>query len=268
VQVDRLLSLWQYLHPEEWVAADGDPVHDENTGPSRISVLWEVLRSKPDLVPFWNGPASFFKSSDKAIKEWTGLKYTYPEFQDLPSDLSKHRDHIRGVVTRLYNSRDTFPRRAPSAPLAVRAGPQANFSNIALSSSPINLRLAANVAPALPPVAQPINPQAPEEVTEWTTRVRALRFCLGMTFTVLFFLGSPPNSVEDWRDSDDLVGTYINFANSDPESCPNCMQNLHSEDVGYVDLTPALRLRLVDLEDQGHVEQYLKQNLTWRVQKV
>jgi tyrosinase len=89
-----------------------------------------------------------------------------------------------------------------------------------------------------------------------------------MSFSVLLFLGEPPKDAKDWRTSNNLVDKTCYFVNGRPDTCENCMNNINSIDVAFIDLDASLLQRAVDIEEHNLVDNFLKENLQWRVQKV
>lgn len=111
-------------------------------------------------------------------------------------------------------------------------------------------------------------PQTHTGRVDWFVRIRAKAASLGSSFTVLIFLGAPPASEADWRTADNLVGVHIEFVNSDPDRCSNCLVNADVVTEGFVELTRVLKARGVYTHPEADIEHYLAENLQWRVQKV
>ncbi|KAG8919124.1 hypothetical protein FRC02_001863 [Tulasnella sp. 418] len=84
VNIDRLLSLWEALHPGEWVPAP---------------------QSTQDLLPFWQDSDSYWISD--ATRSPEVLNYTYPEFVGLKStNPNDRKKEIGRKVNSLYGPRD------------------------------------------------------------------------------------------------------------------------------------------------------------------
>lgn len=111
-------------------------------------------------------------------------------------------------------------------------------------------------------------PQTHTGRVDWFIRIRTKAASLGSSFTVLVFLGAPPASEADWRTADNLVGVHIEFVNSDPDRCSNCLVNADIVTEGFVELTRALKAHGMYTHPEADIERYLSENLQWRVQKV
>lgn len=99
--VDRLLALWQALHPDLWLG-EGDP--GVNT----------------DLIPFWSDPSAdlYHRSTAQGpAREWEQFNYTYPEFLSLypKKDAEYVRQQIHAKVVAAYDPSKTSG-RGPRGP--------------------------------------------------------------------------------------------------------------------------------------------------------
>ena len=114
---------------------------------------------------------------------------------------------------------------------------------------------------------------APEALTalqrlDWFIRIRVKKFQLGQSFTVLFFLGSVPEHVDQWRLSPHLIGSYSEFVNSDPEHCANCRDSASIITEGFIDLDDSLERLGFAHKSEQEIETHLQHELHWRIQKV
>lgn len=145
-----------------------------------------------------------------------------------------------------------------AAPLPKSApAPQAAVSVQAVSGAPAG----ASHAPA------------PEGLTalqrlDWFIRIRVKKFQLGQSFTVLFFLGSVPDNVEQWRLSPHLIGSYSEFVNSDPEHCANCKNSASLITEGFIDLDDSLERLGFAHKSEQEIDTHVQNHLHWRIQKV
>jgi tyrosinase len=208
-----------------------------------------------DLTPFWNGSTTFYKSTESEVSDWTKLNYTYPEFVDLdglPENQIKLA--IREKVNALYGAQnpvESFAAVAPPKDLAPQAFAAAPVSFISLMPS------SADAAA-----------QASNNFTEWYVRIRSKRFEVGVSYTVLIFLGEPPASPSQWRTSPNLAGVHAEFVNSHTEGCPNCNVQRDMVTEGFVSITESLKRRGFEHRPEAEVDAYLKENIHWRIQKV
>lgn len=82
------------------------------------------------------------------------------------------------------------------------------------------------------------------------------------------FLGQVSEDPNTWRDSPSYVGSFEVFANSEIDSCSNCLDNADQLIEGVVYLNDVLERS--DLSEYGPdvVTPYLVNNLHWMVKKV
>jgi tyrosinase len=225
-----------------------------------------------DLTPFWNGPETFWKSTSNAASDWTRFNQQYPEFVGLAGKTpAERRKAILDTVKQLYG---------PEQPFFTSA--QVATGNLMAKASNVVSKVAEQVALSAPAVPSALSaPSAPsdantkistevakDDLLDWFVRVRATRFALGMTYTVLVFLGEPPASEAEWRSSSALVGYHTVFVSSRADLCSNCQAQAQNIDEGIVRLTQRLRAEGVLSKSEQEIEAYVRQKLRWRVQKV
>lgn len=125
------------------------------------------------------------------------------------------------------------------------------------------------------PSPQPVDTMAPfamgapqrSSFKEWVVRVRSSSRTVKQTFEVFVFLGEPPESSIEWPTSENLVGIHLELNNEYQDICPNCDENALIVSEGFISLRRVLEIRgLVDQEDT-QIDQYLKENLRWRILK-
>lgn len=120
--------------------------------------------------------------------------------------------------------------------------------------------------------AQNTMSQESDSITEWNVRIRCKQFELGGSFSVLLFLRDVPDTpeaAEDLFTAPNFIGSFDLFVNEHPEQCSNC-QN-HADDLvsGFVHITNHVKKHYQDpLPDISNVEQFLTDNLRWRILKV
>jgi tyrosinase len=228
-----------------------------------------VLTRFLDLTPFWNGATTFHRSSTAGVRDWTKLNYTYPEYQGLHGlPVNKIHDAISNIVNQLYSGNASpakplasFAANAPEisaavAPTATSPDADSRVANVAAFSGPAESSHASHGSDAHP------------RLLEWFVRVRSKKYALGASYSVLLFLGPPPEDQAEWRGSPNFVGLHFYFVNSSQERCANCASQGDLIDEGFVTITHALEIRGYESRSEAEIEQYLKANLEWRVQKV
>jgi len=98
---------------------------------------------------------------------------------------------------------------------------------------------------------------------EWSTRIRCNQYDLGSSFTVLIFLVSVPDDIEEWLTSPNYVGSFSAFV--DPTGGSHSPSNIQ----GFVNLDDGIAKHSgQDTLDPNVVVPFLTNNLHWRVQKV
>jgi hypothetical protein len=157
------------------------------------------------------------------------LYYTYPELQGLSTDPQQRQKEVQDRVRALYGPSTRVMKPGQSA-----------------------------------------GAERSSHKTEWIVRARFGHFSLSQSFDVLLFLGNPPDDASDWYSASNLAGTISIFANSRADQCRNCQKNIDAIGEAFTVLDDGLRAQPVPqlrLEDDGSVEEYLKNNLQVRVWK-
>ena len=107
---------------------------------------------------------------------------------------------------------------------------------------------------------------ASRNLWEWTARIRSGQCELGATYMVIIFLGNVPADPEEWLSCPEFVGKHSVLV-----SGRKYTRHSDGDDTteGFVHLNNAIvkRSGLNSLEPEDVVP-YLKENISWRVQKV
>jgi tyrosinase len=106
------------------------------------------------------------------------------------------------------------------------------------------------------------------DFTDWFARVRSQPHALGGSYSIFLFFGEPPQSPDDWRLAENLIGVDEIFANPIPEACADCTTNPNNLHEAIVGLTDALRARQKYAQGAEAIKSYIQSNLKWRIQKV
>jgi hypothetical protein len=148
------------------------------------------------------------------------------------------------------------PARATPAPAAAGAIPLgAAVNRQALFAVPAVRTPAASTLTAL-------------QRLDWFIRIRVKKFQLKQSFSILIFLGPVPDKVEQWRSSPNLVGNHSEFVNSNPESCPSCLENANAITEGFIDLDSSLERLGYGRKTEEQIEKFIHDQISWRIQKV
>jgi len=272
--VDRLLSLWSAVQPGVWVSrgpAEG--------GTFTISGN-ASLDNNTNLTPFWDSPTGYWVSSETTTTQ--KLRYSYPEFNNLPNNPAAGQAAIANIINQLYGG-------GGSSSSSLSAGPAVSF----LAQPPAAQAPPAPVAPPVshaasvspPPTAGSAHPfasrgggphtaakpqhgqEAPQVVQDWTARIHFKKYELGQGFAVLLFLGKVPADPSQWRTSPSFVGAHVAFVNSAADQCANCREQAELVAEGFVHLNKAIaKSSGLSSYEPSVVTPYLRDNLHWRVQ--
>lgn len=109
---------------------------------------------------------------------------------------------------------------------------------------------------------------ARQEKLDWLIRVISGRFALHQTYSTFLFLGEPPESGSEYHVAPNLLGYSTVFIGADTSQCENCITQADNLDEGFVYITKKLEDRGHLLKSEEEIEQYLRDNLEWRIQKV
>lgn len=101
VMVDRLLALWQVLHPNSWLSPEA-----AKTNSYTISV-GDVLDASSALTPFYASSNGTFWNSDM-LRDPTSLGYTYPEMSGISlsnmTSVLAGQSAVAATINRLYGT--------------------------------------------------------------------------------------------------------------------------------------------------------------------
>lgn len=220
-----------------------------------------VFTKIPELEPFWETQSSYWLSSQ--VTQTSSLKYSYPEFNNLPSDPNSIQAAIANYINQQYGGGG--------------GGGGGFFQSLFAQPS------AAGGAQAQQPVAatQQLfhsrggHPQAtphgstPTVVHDWTTRIHFKKYELGVSCAVLIFLGKVPDDPKEWRTAPTYVGSHHSFVNSAASQCDNCRSQGEVSVEGFVHLNTYIAKKSgLHSYEPSEVIPYLKNNLHWRIQAV
>lgn len=225
------------------------------------------------------------------------FNYTYPEFQGVSlTDPARLDDHVTLIVNQLYGGSvlglatnlavqpqalkaDSGPQAAeptvsPAVPHAASLAVAHAASQVVGARAVFQAALATQTLGGVKSEPAPEHPSAPGDavsttIPDWSARVRCKQQEISNSFSVLLFLGNPPEDPASWCTSPQYIGPCDFFVNSASSHCENCTNNAEIESEGFVDLNDAiLRHSGLNSLEESVVAPYLKDNLKWRVKKV
>ncbi|KAI4129108.1 MAG: hypothetical protein LQ338_002406 [Usnochroma carphineum] len=236
--VDRLLAIWQALHPDSYVEPSIEPI-----GSAVIAQGAQTDVNTP-LKPFHRDSNGNFWTSAAATYV-TSFGYSYPEIQ------GKSASQIKAAVNALYGSSSgiTITRR----------------STVEAHQDPTLAPLIAAGLSNEAPIETVPDPPATGNYTEWLTNIRVAKDALEQTFFIHIFVGDFNPDPKTWSFEPNLVGTHAVIT-------PYVMKRDPAQSTivtGQIPLTRALRVDeqngLVDMGNEEGTKNYLTKNLHWRV---
>lgn len=276
--VDRLLSLWSAVNSGVWVTrgpAEG--------GTFTISGN-AVMDNNTNLTPFWDSQTGYWVSSETTTTE--RLHYSYPEFNNLPSDPAARVVAIANIINQMYGgsafstlsttgpavsflAQPPAASRAPAAPASAPAASTPTASAPApAAAGTVHPFASRGGAPHTAPKAEH-GQEAQQVLHDWAARIHFKKYELGQSFAVLLFLGEVPADASQWRTSPSFVGAHVAFVNSAADQCANCHEQAEVVAEGFVHLNTAIaKLSGLSSFEPTVVTPYLQSNLHWRVQTV
>jgi tyrosinase len=268
--VDRLLSLWSAVNPGTWVTR-GPAEGGTFTIPGNAS-----MDNNSNLTPFWNTQSGYWVSSGTTTT--VALQYSYPEFNNLPSDPTSIRNAIGNIINQKYGG-SSFSGPAVSflAQPAAAGGAPAKPAPAPHAATPAASAPAPAAAGSVHPFASRGGPhtagkaapghEAPQVIQDWTARIHFKKYELRQSFAVLLFLGEVPADASQWRTSPNFVGSHVAFVNSSADRCANCTEQADLVAEGFVHLNKAIaKLSGLSSYEPNVVTPYLREHLHWRVQ--
>lgn len=239
--VDRLLAIWQALHPDSYVEPSNEP-----TGSAAIAQGARTDVHTP-LKPFRSDTNGDFWTSDSAA-DVTRFGYSYPEIQ------GKSVAQVKEAVNALYASSTgkTITRRST-------VGAEIDPNLAPLIAAGLSNEAPVEIIPNLP---------ATGNYTEYLANIRVAKDALAQTFFIHIFVGDFNPDPQTWTFEPSLVGSHAIITPYVTKGDP-----LQSTIVtGQIPLTRALRADeqkgLVDMTDGENTKEYLRKNLHWRVTTV
>jgi len=250
--VDRVLALWQAIHPKVWVS----------DGVAKDGGNWTLADGAPvnsitQLAPFWSpittGGTTFWTSDQS--REWEEqLNFTYPEFVGVDP-----KDRTRVISLKafaLYGS--------------------ANKNNIvteAIKTASEDIKTASEDSGEL--IDLDI------DLYEWKAGIEVEKYAMNSSFSVCVFLlasGVDGSVISDtdskkWYSSPYFAGQTTIFINSvGKDKCGNCQTQAAENAVieGFLHLNDVIKANgnlTPSEQNDEEVHEYLKKHIVWKVCK-
>ncbi|KAK4128712.1 Di-copper centre-containing protein [Parathielavia appendiculata] len=250
--VDRILAIWQTLHPTAWITPSRSLTN------SYTIRKGQVLSSNTALAPFFSHDNGSFWDSD-GVRDHTKFGYTYAELLGPPTfshnmAVTAQVRTVRQAVNRMYGSfspASLFLKELRASGFKTSSGKATTGHNFSRST------MAGKIFVG-------------DRYHEWTANVGVGKQALDgdgvVASSVNFFLGDAPRDPREWTATTNHVGTMGVFASVGGYGISGNQGGAHDVAVsGTVPLTAALMKKvaageLASLRPRD-VEPYLKGNL-------
>jgi tyrosinase len=228
--VDRLLAMWQRLHPSTYVTPT------QQSGGTWTIRQGSVQGPKSPLKPFHRKGGGFWTS--KGARSTRSFHYTYPELADNPSQAT-----LRARINRLYGG-------------AV---------GVSKSAEPPTKRAIAETLNTVPDVPVMLNIESGDIVYSYTAEIMMPKTFNGAGYNVLLFLGAPSDDASAWLTDPNVVGFQASLGNSNGFGDPEALipANVYLTDA----IVRRYDAGEIDSLDKDTVEAYLTDNLVWRAEQ-
>lgn len=228
--VDRLLAIWQRLHPESYVT----PTRYMG---STFTIPNDSLQGADSrLAPFHSNQGDQFWTSASA-RNTESLRYTYPELRDGPSEAT-----LRARVTRLYGSAPGISRTAARK---VKRDIDEDLKTV-------------------PDVDIVLNVTSGDTVFQYTAEVDMPRTVNGESYNFLLFLGEPGDDASQWLSNANLVDMQSTFSGAMAGGADDILPATIFLTDAILEKFAAGEL---DGLDRDTVVDYLTATLQWRVEQ-
>ncbi|KAK4690189.1 hypothetical protein P7C71_g6534, partial [Lecanoromycetidae sp. Uapishka_2] len=243
--VDRLLAIWQAIHPDSYTTPEVNTVGTQTIAPGTIDDI------NSPLTPFHSDNAGTLYTS-ATVRSTRTFGYTYPEVIDWNVNATQLSSNVRANVNKLYNPTgsisQTKPRSLkPRLSNATHSYPYMNstttdyqyFVNIRLDKyvpSPYLSLLLPNLSSSFPTSPPP---------TDEPILMYIRRSSLSCPFFIHFFLGPPPPSPQTWPSAPNLIASHSVLYY--PSTSTSLNTTAANTAYGQIPLNHALVSRIVDL---------------------
>ncbi|KAK8066160.1 hypothetical protein PG997_012907 [Apiospora hydei] len=228
--VDRLVAIWQAIHPNSWVINQLDTF-------GTFSIPAGLQTDKTKLYPFAKDAAGTFYTSDD-VRDTRSLGYTYPEIRPWGKTAQQNSNDVRAAIQKLYD---------PTNNLARRHNQKCSKRGGAGSVNPSD-----QVGSLNPPPAAIVD----GKYKQWSINLEVNKFALNSSFVLCFFMGAPASGPEEWLSDVNLIGSY---------PCMRPMGDDLPSDLKIYGTVPLTRAMLNSM-DNGALKNL--EHLQWRIMDV
>ncbi|KAK2758458.1 hypothetical protein FQN53_008206 [Emmonsiellopsis sp. PD_33] len=260
--VDRLVALWQAVHPDSFVI----PV--ANMGGDMMKAAGTMEDAQTPFAPFHDFNGDFYTAETSRSTRFFG--YTYPEIQDWGKSKEDLVSDVSREVNRLYNRRSDNNQKRDS--MAIRSHLARHHKRVPdLSKKSLEDLKELNFKikeffedlgkwSLLNFIKLGINNMK----KQWVIQIKANKYALPHAFRIHFFLSEPPEESCEWPYASNLIGTFASFASS-----MGSPKNTTREMFGQIPLSHVLATvwhsgMIMDI-DETAVVPLLQNHLEWRV---
>ncbi|PGH18171.1 hypothetical protein AJ80_04558 [Polytolypa hystricis UAMH7299] len=266
--VDRIVALWQALHPDSYVESL------PNRGGNYMTTQGTIENVNTPLWPFHSSDKDFYTAASSRSTRPFG--YTYPEIVDWGVSKEQLQRNVRQKVNALYNkpqgpvqrksrhghsSHGLFNRAEKKPSLKYDTPPK--LEKFDLKNFFDQLKDTVSIVDDL--VELGIN----NLKKHWVVNVKVDRNIRQKPFRIFFFMGDPPSDCKRWPHARNLIGTFATFSSS---MYSTRTSKSKSYVYGQIPLSyhfaNILSANLIPDIGELNVLPMLQQNLEWRVQEL
>ncbi|EEH19206.1 hypothetical protein PABG_01525 [Paracoccidioides brasiliensis Pb03] len=270
--VDRIVALWQALHPDSYV----QPL--VNSGTDFIRKAGTMEDSETAFAPFRDPSNQFYNAITS--RNTRSFGYTYSEIKDWGVSKQQLTANVRREVNRLYNRASSSDNSKRSPTFSARAVhhhhhhhgviKHKRMPNLAQDTLDDLMNLNFKLLDFLEDIGKSslldfVKLGMNNLKKQWVLNVRANKFAISHAYRIFFFLSEPPKESCDWSYAPNLIGTFASFASSQ-DSPANMTRDMY----GQIPLSHVLALlqssELISDLDDDTILPLLEKHLQWRVQ--
>ncbi|KAK7533041.1 uncharacterized protein J3D65DRAFT_558533 [Phyllosticta citribraziliensis] len=244
IQVDRVLAIWQALHPDSYVLPE---TQDYSTYTINAG---SVQDANSPLTPFHSDASGNFWTSE-SCRDWKKMHYDYPETQN--PDINA----LRTTVNNLYGQPTIgHPTKRTVGKLgdAVEEMMDGVVNTVKAFVQPGSVDSGAA--------------KKNQTRTEYSVNYKIDKFALGGSGSIYVFLGPYNNNPDEWRSDESLLGAsglFVGTAMAPGRSGNTALY-------GSIPITNTLEKRVsngdVPCMDANEMIPFLQQNMAWAVTAV
>ncbi|KAK7614604.1 hypothetical protein BKA81DRAFT_405807 [Phyllosticta paracitricarpa] len=241
IQVDRVLAIWQTLHPDSYVLPE---VQDYSTYTINAGSIQDV---NSPLTPFHSDSSGTFWTSE-SCRDWKKMHYDYPETQN--PDINA----LRTTINNMYGQPTIgHPTKRTVGKIGEALGEMMDD-------------VVENVKEFVQPGSVDSGAAKKNQMrTEYSVNYKIDKFALGGSGSIYVFLGPYSGNPDEWRSDESLLGASGLFVGT--AMAPGRPGN--SALYGSIPITNNLEKRVsngdVPCMEANDMIPYLQQNMAWAV---